>query len=492
MERHILSKSTFIRGLQCLKSLYLYKNRYFLRDKLSFEQKSKFLRGTNVGILARDLFPGGVNSGPKTPFQYPQAVIKTDDFIKNGENVIYEACFQYDRVLTALDILVKQEAKWNAYEVKSSVSVSDTFVLDASLQYYVIKNAGIALNDFFIIYINKDYIRIGELDLKKLFKKESVLNKVLQNQSFVKKQIIKEKEVLKLKHSPDIDIGKHCYFPYTCDFLGHCWKHIPDKSIFEISELKTEQKFELYKKGIVKANDVPKNYPLTQAQRIQIECYIHNKDFVNQNSLSEFFRTIRYPLYFLKILTVSPALPLFDNSKPYQKIPFQYSIMYKKSKQSDIKKINFIAEKNIDPRRKFIENLINDLREDGSILIYNQNKEILVLNDIALHLKKYSININSILERIIDIFIIFRQVMYYSPKLKSDYSIQNIANKLIGLSDINKLQINSDIMAENKFLELQKEDNILKFNKLKKNLNDYGYFNTKTIMEFFNFLNEKI
>ena len=119
-EKHILSKSTYIRGLQCHKSLYLYKKRYFLKDPITPEQQAKFNRGNEVGIMARDLFPGGIDLSPKTPFQYPQAVANTVAALQNQDiHVIYEAAFQHERTLAAMDILVRSGDKWIAYEVKS-------------------------------------------------------------------------------------------------------------------------------------------------------------------------------------------------------------------------------------------------------------------------------------------------------------------------------------------------------------------------------------
>ena len=86
----ILSKSTFIRGLQCEKSLYLYKNHYNLKDKTPAQLQAVFDQGTNVGILAQDLFPNGVDASPPDHFKMQESVFKTQDFIANGETIIYE------------------------------------------------------------------------------------------------------------------------------------------------------------------------------------------------------------------------------------------------------------------------------------------------------------------------------------------------------------------------------------------------------------------
>lgn len=228
MEKHILSKSTFIRGNQCLKSLYLHKKRPFLRDRLSPEQLAKFKRGHRVGDLAQQLFPGGIDMKPKSPSQYQKRVLEVGHIITTKtHNVIYEASFQFDQLLVVLDIIVKENEKWTAYEVKSSLGISDTYIMDAAFQYYVITNSGLKLKDFFLVHINQDYEFRGFPEIEKLFVKVSVLEKVLKLQDFIKEQSLKLKETLKLEKSPPIEPGPQCTKPYPCDFIGHCWKKIP-------------------------------------------------------------------------------------------------------------------------------------------------------------------------------------------------------------------------------------------------------------------------
>ena len=130
-----LSKSSFIRGLQCEKSLYLYKHHYQLKDPTPSSLKAVFDQGTNIGLLAQELFPYGADASPENHFKMVESVGKTQDFISKGESIIYEATFQYNNVLAALDILVKDEEGWKAYEVKSSTKVSETYIKDAAILY---------------------------------------------------------------------------------------------------------------------------------------------------------------------------------------------------------------------------------------------------------------------------------------------------------------------------------------------------------------------
>jgi Holliday junction resolvase-like predicted endonuclease len=184
-ERHQLSKSTFMYGCQCPKRLWLHKNLPDLRDELEESQTAIFQTGTNVGLLARKLFSGGVDASPPEPYFYQQSVADTYQYIKQGVTVIYEAAFQYQGVLAAIDIIVKDGDQWIAYEVKGTNSVKEPHILDAALQYYVITQAGIPLSDFRILHLNAEYVRYGELDLKALFKPTSVLKEIITRQNFI-------------------------------------------------------------------------------------------------------------------------------------------------------------------------------------------------------------------------------------------------------------------------------------------------------------------
>lgn len=282
MEKHVLSKSTFIRGVQCLKSLYLHQNRPFLRDRLPRERLLVFRRGHQVGDLAHRLFPGGVDMRPGHPSAYRKALQNTEDQIMSGQPVIYEAAFQYDGVLVFLDILVRSGERWKAYEVKSSGGISETYLMDAALQYYVIMGSGIALENISLIHINKEYILEGDIDPHGLFRIVEITDEALSRLEYVQQQIIREKEAIGLKSSPPITVGPHCREPYDCDFIGHCWKNVP----------------------------LPASPPIEQ----QLD-----------KKAIDIFRQMS-PV-FLKVLTMRQAIPQYQGTRPYQEIAYGYSLI---------------------------------------------------------------------------------------------------------------------------------------------------------------------
>ena len=213
----------------------MQKKHPYLRDKLSIEQRAKFQRGTDVGVLAHDYFPDGVDMSPNSPSQFPKKVQETMENLSNPEvKVMYEAVFQYNDTLIMLDMLVRDGDRWLAVEVKSSLRLSDTYYNDAALQYYVLHGCKVPLSDFRLMYLNADYVKDGTIDVKQLFKLESVMEYVVEREEFVAKNVERLKAVVALPHAPVVEIGEQCNAPYPCDFYGHCWKHVREPNFYTI------------------------------------------------------------------------------------------------------------------------------------------------------------------------------------------------------------------------------------------------------------------
>ena len=221
MARKYLSKSTFIKGVKCEKALYLHKFNSELADQISQQQEAVFQTGTNIGILAQELYPGGTDASPKDYTKYFESFKYTQQLLDEGVEVIYELGFCFDYVMCFIDILVKENGKWHAYEVKSSTKVSETYIVDASLQYYIMKNSGLEIADISIIHIDNSYVRDGEIDLHQFFHSVSVIDKAKNHNDYVKNKLIDLHDILAKDSVPDIDIGEHCSSPYDCNFKGH-------------------------------------------------------------------------------------------------------------------------------------------------------------------------------------------------------------------------------------------------------------------------------
>ena len=492
MEKPILSKSTYIRGLQCEKSLYLYKHNYNLRDGISSQLQAIFNQGTNVGIFSQKLFPNGVDASPSDHFKIQESVLKTKEFIDNGESIIYEATFQFNGVLVALDILVKDEYGWKAFEVKSSTSISGTYINDTAIQYYVITNCGIELKDISIVYINNQYIKKGDIDVKELFTVESVLDRVKEVVPSIPNQIESFKKLISQDFVPNIDIGIHCSTPYGCDFMGHCWKHIPQYSIFNISNLYTTKKFELYENGIISFDQLDlNNSKLNSNQILQVTSELNKTTYIDKDNITEFLKDFEYPLYYLDFETMTSAVPIYDNSKPYQQLVFQFSL-HIQTEHGKLEHKEYLAEAspNIDPRINFVKQLINDCGSTGDILVYNIGFERGKLNDLITMFPVYTTDINKIIGRLKDLMIPFQKKWYYTPAMKGSYSIKYVLPALVPELSYQDLEIKEGGTASSIFTQMVNGEFEGDIDKTKRDLLEYCKLDTYAMVKILGKLKE--
>ncbi len=478
MASHLLSKSSFIRGVQCEKQLYLYKYHYNKMDQLSEMQKAIFKRGTDVGILAQQLFPNGIDASPKSQFEYAKAVVVTKNLINEKQKIIYEASFNFSAVLAVADIVVIEKNGLKVFEVKSSTSISETYIRDAALQYWVISNCGYKIKDFSITYINNQYVRKGEIELDKLFITESVLKLILPLQKWVEENVKGFKKTLSQKIIPKIDIGEHCYDPYTCGFYEYCRKHIPENSIFDLSGVHLNKKYDYYRSGIIKLEDIPDDANLPKNAKLQVDVYKSKKDLIDKKAIKEFLYDLNYPIYFMDFESFQPAVPMFDNSRPYQQIPFQYSVHFKKNKKSKVEHFEFLADTGTDPRIRFIENLLRDTKTEGDILTYNKSFEILRLKEIAEAFPKYKIEIEERINRIKDLMLPFQKKYYYTHNMQGSYSIKYVLPALIPELSYKNLEINEGGLAATAFESLYYETDLMRIADIRTNLLEYCKMDT--------------
>ena len=440
MERHTLSKSTFIRGVQCLKSLYLYKKRYFLRDPLSAEQQAVFSRGTNVGILARQLFPNGKDATPASPSLYARSIALTSDWIDKGVEVIYEAAFQHEKVLVALDVLVFTTEGWVGIEVKSSRSISETYIMDAALQYYVITGSGLKLADIQIMHVNPEYVRNGELDPEKLFTVKSVLEQVLEKQKFVQEQILREKEVIEMPNSPSISIGLHCHNPYTCDFLGHCWKNYPFPTVFDLDAFSPEQQQVLFDQGFQSLADLSHAPGLNTDQQIQINIHLSGEMFLDKEALSKFINIPDKPIAFLKVLYCRPAVPLFEGTQPYQQLPFAFALLLSETNgHAEF----FITHPGYFPIEEFNKEINTKLSGFNHVVVMGGSSELKTI------FEKMNINLE-----VLDLLQAFTKGIIYHPGFAREMSVSELTNIDVSIENSGKASIQNDTMAGVRYLAL--------------------------------------
>ena len=194
---------------------------------------------------------------------------RTADCIDKSIENICEASFDYNGLYCAVDILHKENGGYAIYEVKSSTKLKYYYLVDVAYQKYVLGKCGVNVTGTYVVCINNEYKRKGEIDVKQLFKINDVKDLVTDEYEVVERNLNRAEEILDSDKEPDIDIGEQCSLAHDCVYWNYCSKHLPEHNVFQI--YRCNKKWELYKNGIVSFEDLQKRAPLNFLQARQVD-----------------------------------------------------------------------------------------------------------------------------------------------------------------------------------------------------------------------------
>ena len=426
-----LSKSQFMMGRQCQKRLWLYNYRKDLIPPIDPAQQQIFDQGHAIGELARNYFPGGILVSADY-MHIPEAIKHTAELVSGKAKAIYEGTFIYDNVLVRADILKRNsEGSWDLIEVKGSTEVKEEHLYDVAIQRYVIEGAGIKIRKAELMHIDNTFVKNGEIKPKDFFRRQDITKETGELLPEIKENLQDFMKTLSVAKEPDIDIGQHCSSPYSCDFSGHCWKEIPEYSIYDIPRLNWEKKSELREMGILKFRDVPEDFDLNDGQRLYWQVERTGKAILDKERIQEFLNTLEYPICHIDFETIMPGLPLYDGTRPYQQIPFQVSLHIQDKPGSQPKHLEFLADGGSDPRPQLAKFLVSNIGPKGTLLAYNASFEAKRIEELAEAFPTHRKSLLALLSRIEDLMKPFQQRAYIHPKFQGRYSIKNVLPALI-------------------------------------------------------------
>jgi len=423
-----LSKSQYLKGLQCPKALWFYNHRKDLKPEIDAATQARFDVGNELGVIAQNYFSGGIEViADYWDIQKAEAI--TRQFIKDGHKLIYEATAIHpvSGFHSRIDILRKVDGadEWDLIEVKSSTSVKDYHIDDLSFQYYVFHKAGFKVRNCFMMVIDNQYKRNGDIEPQALLKLVDITEQVLSKQDEIDRAAPQLLEVIANKSEPETGIGARCKKPFECDYKAHCWKHVPEYSIFNIfSGVKAERIADSVDSYDVK--DIPSEMLPVGNKLIDISSYREGTIFINSQNIAQFLSRLEYPLYYLDYETLGPAIPAYNGTSPYQAIPFQFSLHIQVEPGGSTHHHEFLYKEPSDPRRAFTKKLIELCGASGSIIVWNQGFEKGRNEELAKEYPEFAVTLNQINDRMLDLLVPFRNRALYHPQQKGSASLKNV------------------------------------------------------------------
>lgn len=422
-----ISKTSFVEGKNCGRAFWLKANR---PELFAPSDNARTDTGHEVGDLAKPYF--GDYAEIEMTGDFEAMARETERLMRSGCANICEATFIANGMLCMVDILhAGADGGWDVVEVKSTTKVKDRHVADLSFQRLVLAECGVDVRRCILMHVDSEYVREGDLDLGGFFALEDLTDD-LEAPEDVRGLVAELRETAGCADEPGTAIGCHCTSPHECGFKGHCWKHVPENSVFDVAGMSAKRAFAFIERGWASYGDIYADEEamakLNPRQRNQLTAWAVGSDYksVSMPHVKEFLGTLSHPLYFLDFETFQPVIPLWDGTRPYQQIPSQYSLHWIEEEGGELRHAEFLAKEGEDPRRALAEALVRDIPQGACTLAYNMGFEKGVIAKLAEALPDLQEELMGIRDSIKDLMAPFQKGHYYMGAMGGSYSIKYV------------------------------------------------------------------
>ena len=417
----LLTKSKYMMGLESDCLLWRAVNDPESLPPVDAFTQSKFDAGHEVGELAKQLYPEGVDLDG---LGFMENINKTKELVLDRKT-IFEAGFMIDGLFARSDILIPVGDSYDVIEVKSSSSAKDAHIKDLAFQKFVLEKAGLQTRNFSVVHLNKEYVLDGKLSVQGLFAQTDVTEEVLEEFPSVSDNVNHMKEVISLDTCPAFDYHDIVKSAYGNPCIDEFNDSLPSGSIFELYRIQKKKALSLLDEGCYVLSEIPSSFKLTSKQKIQVNCFNTKSRHIDARNIELFIQNLQYPLYHLDFETFMPTIPLYDGCKPNQQIPFQYSL-HVEQEDGSVSHYEFLFTGEGDPRKEFLASLKNDLGTKGTVLVYHQVFELGRLKELAAFDSTYVDWVDSVLLRVTDLIVPFREFYFYDNRQKGSCSIKYV------------------------------------------------------------------
>lgn len=424
-----ISKSKYLQGVQCPLLIWTSYNQKEEIPPPDAATQAIFDLGHQVGKFAQQCWPDGVEVPMLSSLQ--AKVERTRELLRQ-RIPIFEASFLVDRRYCQVDILEPAEGdSWNLIEVKASTRVKDINLQDVAFQADALRRAGVPLNRLYLMHINNQYRRRGAIEPEELFSREDVTSRACALQDSASERT---ETLLNLIDGPrpDVTIGLQCDDPYECPLKQKCWAFLPQHNALELYRISRRKAFEHIHSGRVELTVIPQS-ELNEKQRIQQGAVAQNAVHVEREPIRRWLDRLHYPLYHFDFETMNPGIPLFDGTRPFQQIPFQFSLHIQDGPGAEPRRIEFLAEEPGDPRPALIDAL-GTIGSSGTVLAFNMSFERRILRELATDFPAHELELLEIANRLEDLATPFQNFWYYNAAQKGSCSLKKVLPAVTGTS----------------------------------------------------------
>jgi CRISPR/Cas system-associated exonuclease Cas4 (RecB family) len=478
-----LSKSKYGDFLKCEKKLWLFNHRKEEYEDV-VSNKISVKNGQEYGVLLRPifgLFDLAEVLKEDNSVDYKESIIKTKELIAKGSNVIAEATFSVDNLFCMVDLLVKNGDKYDIYEIKSAKELTEAHINDVSFQRYVASKI-INIGNVYVLTVNTNYVNPGKIDLKQLVVSNNLTNEAVLRTSLIENNIVNARALVEQENEPKTVYKKECK---NCGFYNYCYPtNKDDNSIVNAKGMSSKNKKDFLDQGITHVHEPAEyDYLIKEIETIEM---------IDMDMTKDFFKDLKYPLYFLDFEYFSHPYPFIAQTKPNERLPFQYSLHIIDYKGAQPRHCEFLLESFKLPFDDIASSLLKDINPIGTIFVYNKGADVSIIKKIRDRFPEFQDRFQQMVDNSRDLYELFRKG--YVHKLTRDNSLS--LKSLLPAYFPNDPELNyksnsisEGMLASNTWRSLEK---VADKEEVIKSLKNYCKIDTLGLVKLFNHFNEVI
>lgn len=444
-----LSKSQIASFEQCARRLWLAVHQ---PDAAATDDgaQARFAAGHEVGAIARALAPDGVLV--ETDPDLGAALESTRRGLAAGGYPLFEATFEHEGVLVRIDVLEPMgDATWRVAEVKSATSAKPHHRSDLATQVWVARQAGVPIGSATIRHIDNRFVLTEPGRFEGLLADQECLDEIEPLVAEREALIEAARETL-VGPDPAIAPGDHCASPHACAFSDHCNQVLPEPPAWPVTVLPNGGGRRWLDLGVDDLLQVEAEALTNPVHRRVYEATVSGAAFHDVAAARAAIGAWAWPRAWLDFETIAFAVPRWVGTRPYQQVPFQFSV-HVEQEDGRIEHQAFLSLDGEDPRRACAQALFDALPEAGAIIAYNASFERGRIRELADVFPDLAPALSAMADRIVDLLPVARATWYHRDQ-RGSWSIKAVLPTVAPELDYGGLDVQDGGQAQTAWLEI--------------------------------------
>lgn len=418
-----ITKSNYLQFFRCPNAFYLIHQGAVSKPPQQFNNNLEWNEFQN---LCRSLFSEAVTIEKSQDKE--EAVQKTIQYIQEKKTIFY-AHLQFDEYFTIIECLQydRERDGWIIWDFRPVGSLKLDILRSFFYHEKVASSLGLPIVGNQLIRIQSSYERGEDFDLKSYLNISEISDKL---RSEKETREVEWQEFLEFRKEPgeirfDSEKSK-CRSAKSCVATNFCFSNLPNQ--FEIFDLRDGNDFTKtwFKENRLRYEDLPYS-DLSPIQKIQVDAHKSNKVHFDRKNLENFFQNVTDTVAFLDFESTNPYIPIFPKTRPFQHLPFLYSLHIWDTKTNQLVHKTFIQDDTLnDPRPGVLNALSNDLPKDITIFSFNDFFEKLIIDESSLVFPEFRPFWQEVEPRFKDLALPFKRFWVYHPRQNGKASLKEI------------------------------------------------------------------